>query len=230
MACLSSYYPIFSSFANSKSTFQDSIYYPPKLNIQHSLTSYKLEVKIDPTQKLENLKAIIPCLKIDIRYASTNNFMHQKAYSSAVAFLRIPAALALKKVQDALMKRGLGLVIYDAYRPYSVTLKIFDLVKNSKYAASGATGSIHNRGCAVDLSLIDLKTGQELPMPTAFDSFSEAADSRYMNLSALQILNRSILTKYMNQFGFTQLKTEWWHFDFKDWQRFRLIDIPFEQL
>ena len=213
-----------------KTTNTDTIAYPAGLRIIHTLKEYNSQVIQKPDHKLVELVQLIPSLALDIRYAGNNNFMHTAVYSSARAFLVLAAATKLQEVEEELNHQGLGLIIYDAYRPYQVTLKIFDLVKDSDYAASGKTGSRHNRGCAVDLALVRKSDGKILEMPTQFDSFSKIAHSDYLPLNETALKNRNLLKNILEKHGFTELKTEWWHFDFTKWKDFPLLDIRFESL
>lgn len=146
------------------------------LNIS-KISAYYREVKSDPNKRLVEIKKYIPGIVLDIRYATTNNFTHHQMYPQAKAYARLPVVLALQQVETDLAKKGLGLKIYDAYRPYSVTVKFYILVSDTNFVADPRKGSKHNRGCAIDLSLIDLKTGKELDMPTGFDSFSKSGGS-----------------------------------------------------
>lgn len=203
---------------------------PYKLRIINSAQIYKEMISKDSENVLVDLKKYIPSLKLDIRYAGSNNFLHEPVYKYAKAFLRKPAASALLLVQKELNKAGLGLKIFDAYRPYSATLKFWDKVRDTQYVAAPWTGSRHNRGCAVDLTIISLKSGEELDMPIGFDSFRLQAHSDNINLSADKIKNRDLLIGVMAKYGFENLPTEWWHYDFKDWVKFDLMDISFEQL
>ncbi len=192
--------------------------------------TYKQLVMKDSNNVLVDIKQFVPSIVLDIRYATKNNFLGEPVYNSADAFLRLPAAKALRKVQNELKVIGLGLKIFDAYRPYNATVKFYDKVKDTVYVASAWTGSRHNRGCAVDLTLVSLKTGKPLDMPTGFDSFLEMAHSDYLNLSPDKIRNRDLLIGVMAKYGFINLDSEWWHFDFKDWKKFDLMDLNFEEL
>ena len=166
----------------------------------------------------------------DLRYATTNNFMHQKLYPVAKAYLRAPAAQALADVDRELAREGLGVKVVDAYRPYSVTVKMWEPIKNPDYVADPKKGSRHNRGAAVDLTLIDRKTGNELQMPTAFDDFTPRARQDYNDLPAAAIANRAKLRDAMTRHGFEPLPSEWWHYDFKGWEKFELLDVPLDSL
>lgn len=178
---------------------------------------------------LVDLSKFIPHLKLDIRYATPHNFTHQVLYPRAVAYLKLPAAKALKEVQADLEKQGLGLLIYDGYRPFSVTEKMWKIVPDERYAANPAKGSGHNRGIAVDLTLYDLKTGKAVKMPTDFDDFTEKAHQDY-KADSIAAKNRKLLRDTMERHGFTNLTTEWWHFYLKDGHQYPLLNIPIEKL
>ena len=200
------------------------------LYVVNSISDYNELVAKDSSNMLVDLKEYIPSVELDIRYATRNNFLGEPVYNSARAFARYPAATALKNVQAELNKMGFGLKIFDAYRPYSATVKFYKKVKDTVYVASAWTGSRHNRGCAVDLTIIDLKTGKPLDMPTPFDSFKEQAHSDYLDLPAEQIRNRDLLIGVMTKHGFDNYPGEWWHYDYKDWKKYPLMDLSFEQL
>ena len=151
-------------------------------------------------------------------------------YSMPVAFLRRPAASALYAVTAALMPMGYGLKVFDGYRPYSVTVAFWEAYHDSTFVASPYTGSRHNRGCAVDLTLIDLASGREVEMPTPFDAFTLAAGAHFGGASAAALAHRTLLQKVMTEHGFQILESEWWHFDFAGWRDFPVTDIPFEDL
>ena len=191
---------------------------------------YRAEVKADPNKRLVEIKKIIPQIQLDIRYATTNNFTHHIMYKQARAFARLPVVMALKDVEDELKTQGLGLKIYDAYRPYTVTAHFYEVTPDTNFVADPRKGSKHNRGCAIDLSLIDLKTGKELDMPTGFDSFSKKAAANYPDLPQAEIANRELLKSVMQKHGFHVIGTEWWHYDFNGWQNYSLLDIPFSDI
>ena len=194
------------------------------------VSDYKKQIKQSPEKQLVEINKYIPGIQLDIRYATTNNFMHQRMYSQARAFTRLPVAKALKAVEAELATQGLGLKIYDGYRPYSVTVQFYQKASDKNFVANPKKGSKHNRGCAIDLSLIDLKTRKELVMPTPFDSFSPMAAADYPNLPAQVLQNRLTLKTAMEHHGFRQLSNEWWHFDFIGWQNYELLDVPFSDL
>lgn len=194
------------------------------------LKSYQQQIKADPDIRLVEINKYIPGIVLDIRYATANNFMHRKMYQQARAFARLPVVLALKEVEADLKTRGLGIKIYDAYRPYAVTVKFYEETPDTNYVADPRKGSKHNRGCAIDMSLIDLKTGKELDMPTGFDSFSKKAGANYVDLPKQQIDNRELLKSVMAAHGFRVIATEWWHYDFNGWANYPLLDIPFSEI
>jgi D-alanyl-D-alanine dipeptidase len=203
---------------------------PFGLAVISNVADYRKSVTENPDKELIELKKFIPGLKLDIRYATKNNFAGQAVYKHARAFARLPVAKALKSIQAELNNSGLGLKIYDGYRPYSVTVKFFDIASDKNFVANPKDGSRHNRGCAMDLTIIELKTGKDLTMPTPYDSFAAAASSDYKDLPADVIKNRNLLINVMERNGFRVLDNEWWHFDFKGWKDYELMDIGFEQL
>jgi len=200
------------------------------LTVIDDQADYLQSVAADRNSRLVEISQYIPNIKLDIRYASSNNFTGQVVYTEARAFARLPVVLALKKIQEELNKKNLSLKIYDAYRPYAVTVKFFEIADDKNFVAHPKTGSRHNRGCAVDLTLINLKNGKELKMPTPYDSFAPEASPSFDNLPKKVKANRDLLIKVMEKHGFEVLHNEWWHFDFKDWKEFDLMDIPFKQL
>lgn len=195
-----------------------------------SYAEYLDSCKKNSDNKLLELKKYIPGLVLDIKYATTDNFMKRVMYKQARAFARRPVVMQLRKIQAALKKKGYGLKVFDAYRPYQVTLAFYAEASDKNFVADPKKGSKHNRGCAVDLTLIDLKTGAELPMPTPYDSFAPQSSSTYADLPAEILKNREELISIMRVHGFRVIPNEWWHFDFIGWQNYDLMDIPFEQL
>lgn len=181
--------------------------------------------------KLVELITLDPTIKLDIRYATEDNFVGKKVYPEARAFLQKPAAKAVAKVHKKLRERGLGLVIFDGYRPWSITKLFWEVTSEDKrkFVANPAKGSKHNRGCAVDLSIFDLKTGQLLDMPSGYDEFTERASPDYTGGTAEQTANRELLRNLMEDAGFTVNPNEWWHFDYKDWEKYAIYDISFEE-
>ncbi len=191
---------------------------------------YKTQVKINPDKELVNLEKFIPGIVLDIRYATIHNFTGEKIYTLARAYARKPVAEALKRAQEDFRKQGVGIKIYDAYRPYAATVKFYETYRDTTYVASPYKGSRHNRGCALDMTIVDLKTGTELPMPTEYDSFKkEAWPSTPVNDPVIR-KNRQLLISVMEKHGFKVNASEWWHFDFVGWEKFEVMDIDFEQL
>ena len=195
-----------------------------------SQQDYRAQIKTAPERRLVELVKVIPGLKLDIRYATSNNFMHRVMYSAPRAFARAPVAEALKQIQAELKLKGLALKIYDAYRPYAVTVDFYNMAKDTNFVADPKFGSRHNRGCAIDLTLINLKTGKELNMPTPYDSFSAEAASDYAGTTGEQLTNRELLKAVMLAHGFAALRTEWWHFDFAGYLQYEFLDVPFGDL
>lgn len=171
-------------------------------------------------------------IKLDIRYARTDNFVGKIVYPEARAFLQRPAAEAVLKVHRKLKERGLGLMIFDGYRPWRITKLFWEVTpeEKRKFVANPKNGSKHNRGCAVDLSIYDLKTGNLLDMPSDFDEFTERASPDYKGGTAEQTKNRDLLRKMMEAEGFIVNANEWWHFDYKDWQDYAIYDIDFSEI
>ena len=173
----------------------------------------------------------IPGIIVDLKYCGTDNFMKQKLYPySNDTYLRKQAVLSLAAVQKKLNEKGLGLKIWDAYRPYAVTEKMWEPVKDDRYAADPKFGSGHNRGVAVDLTIIDLVTKEELNMGTGFDHFSDTAHVNFKFLSETVLHNRFLLQKLMEENGFKVLSTEWWHFYLPDAKKYELLNLSFKQL
>lgn len=191
---------------------------------------YKQNIKSEPNKELINLEKFVPGLVLDIRYATTDNFTGEKIYNLARAYARKPVAESLKKVQADLKSQGLGIKIFDAYRPYKATVKFYEVYGDTTYVASPYRGSRHNRGCALDLTIINLKTGEELKMPTGFDSFQKAAWPSSPVKDPAVLKNRTLLINAMQKHGFKVNSSEWWHYDFIGWQKFEVLDIDFEEL
>ncbi len=188
---------------------------------------------------LVELIKISPHIRLDIRYATKKNFTGNVVYPSARCYLQKEVAVALDAVQREMEAVGLGLKIFDGYRPLSVQ-KIFwdvvsdrfpDPIERQKYVANPAAGSKHNRGTAVDLTLIDLKTGKELEMPSGYDDFSALAHRIYGKmLSKRARRNCKLLELVMEKHGFIGIPSEWWHFDFKAWEKYPVADVSFDEL
>jgi len=181
---------------------------------------------------LVELIKLDPTLELDIRYASSNNFLGTPLYEEARAFLQRPAAEALVRANRKLHEQGYGLLIFDGYRPWYVTKIFWDATPPADhiYVADPAQGSRHNRGCAVDLTMFALKTGRLLPMPSGYDEMSERAHSDYAGGTAEEGANRALLRSTMEAEGFTVYSDEWWHFDYNGWRKYSIENVPFADL
>jgi D-alanyl-D-alanine dipeptidase len=181
---------------------------------------------------LVDLARLDPKIKLDIRYATTDNFLSTPVYPSARAFLQRPAANALLRAHRELMKRGYGLLIFDAYRPWYVTRIFWDATPPDKHAfvANPAQGSRHNRGCAVDLTLYDLKSGREIEMTGVYDEMSDRSYPNYAGGTAEQRAHRDLLRGAMEKQGFKVFESEWWHFDYQEWRHYAIQNIPFDEI
>ncbi|MGD1063494.1 MAG: M15 family metallopeptidase [Terracidiphilus sp.] len=181
---------------------------------------------------LVELVTLDPSIKLDIRYATANNFLGTPVYTQARAFLQRPAAEALLRAHRELKAHGYGLIIHDGYRPWYVTKIFWDATPNDKkiFVADPAKGSNHNRGCAVDLSLYDLKTGKEVEMPSGYDEMSDRAYADYPGGTAAERARRALLRKTMENQEFKVNPDEWWHFDYKDWNEYPILNVKFEDI
>ena len=191
---------------------------------------YRRQVRETPDSELVNLAEFIPGIILDIRYATAANLLGRPLYQAPKAFLRRPAAAALRAVQEELATVGIGLKVFDAYRPYSATVAFYDHVRDETYAAPPWRGSRHNRGCAMDITLVSLSTGEQLVMPTDFDDLTPAAHADFSEIPALAQLNRAVLRAVMSRHCFEQYPGEWWHFDHKCWENQDLMDLEFADL
>jgi len=200
------------------------------LEVVRDVRTYQRLVRLDPDKQLVDVERVVSGVVLDVRYSTANNFMHTPLYPIAKVFVRRPAALALADVQRELAPNGVGLKIFDGYRPYSITERMWEPVRNPDFVADPAQGSRHNRGAAVDLTLIDLRTGREIAMPTPYDDFTPRARQDYSDLPPDVIANRAKLRDAMTRHGFDPLPTEWWHFDFRGWKKFELMDLPLQNL
>lgn len=202
----------------------------PDFPILKRTKKYKQLVAKDSLQQMVELKSLIPGIIYDLRYATTENFTRVRLYPSGDStYMRLLPALALASIQEELKKEGLGLKIFDAYRPFQVTVRMWELIKDERYVANPAKGSGHNRGLAVDLTLINLVTGEELDMGTGFDNFSDTAHHSFKNLPPLVIQNREKLKGLMEMAGFTALPTEWWHYYWPNNRKYDVMDLSFSQ-
>jgi len=183
---------------------------------------------------LVELVRLDPTIHLDIRYATTNNFARRAVYKEARAFLQRPAAEAVVRAHRALAAQGYGIVVFDGYRPWSVTKHFWEIVtqkdRDRGFVANPAKGSKHNRGCAVDLSLYWLATGAEAQMPSTYDEFSDRASPKYAGGSAELLARRDLLRATMEKEGFEVDPGEWWHYNYKDWRSYPILDVPFERI
>ena len=190
-------------------------------------------IRIAPREPdLVEVISLDPTLRLDIRYATSNNLVGRPVYEEARAFLQRPAAEALVRAHQSLKKQGYGLLIFDGYRPLSVTKIFWDVTPPEKrqFVANPAQCSKHNHGCAVDLSLYDLKTGQEVAMPSAYDEMTERSHPTYKGGTAEQRAARDLLRRAMEAQGFKVYPIEWWHFDYELWPSYPILNIPFSQI
>jgi zinc D-Ala-D-Ala dipeptidase len=181
---------------------------------------------------LVELVTLDPTIRLDIRYATADNFLSTPVYSQARAFLQRPAAEALLAAHRELREQGFGLLVHDAYRPWYVTRIFWDAtpVEHRGFVADPAQGSRHNRGAAVDVSLYELDSGRPVRMPAGYDEFSERAAPDWPGGTAEQRQRRTLLRAALERHGFTVHPDEWWHFDFRDWEQYPLLNVPFEAL
>ena len=199
--------------------------------IKDKISFYNM-VERDSLQAMIELKSLIPAVQYELRYASKNNFTGQRLYpkNTHTTYLRRKPAMALAKVAEELRGKGLGIKIWDAYRPYRTTVRFWKLIHDERFVANPSKGSGHNRGTSVDLTLVDLKTGKELEMPTPFDDFSPAAFHGALNIDDFRIKNRALLKSTMEKHGFVPLETEWWHYSWQGASAYDVLDLSFKVL
>jgi zinc D-Ala-D-Ala dipeptidase len=181
---------------------------------------------------LVELTTLDPTIKLDIRYATRRNFLGTPLYTQARAFMQRPAAEALVRVHRSLAAQGYGLLVHDAYRPWYVTRIFWDAMPEElhKFVADPAEGSRHNRGCAVDLTLYELKTGRAVSMPSLYDEATERAYASYAGGTPEQRRLRDLLRRHMEAEGFSVYEFEWWHFDYLDWKAYAIENVRFEDI
>ncbi|MEY3589981.1 MAG: hypothetical protein RLZZ466_501 [Bacteroidota bacterium] len=220
---------LFITLAETQGQLSHQRKYPVRVS---SLTTHQKEVQRSSMLYMVDPQTLIPGLIYDLRYATEQNFTGKRMYPKGTqsSFLRIAAAKALEKAADSLQQYGLGIKIFDAYRPFRVTLRFWKLIKDERYVANPSKGSGHNRGIAVDLTLYELKSGAELNMGTGFDNFSDTAHHSFENLPAPIASNRFLLKSIMTQAGFNALETEWWHYALPNPSAYSILDIPFKKL
>ena len=181
---------------------------------------------------LVDLTSLDETIKLDIRYATRDNFMDEVFYTQARAFLQRPAAEALLSAHQSLKQFGYGLVVYDGYRPWYVTKMFYDATPDDlrHFVANPAHGSRHNRGCAVDIGLYYLSSGKIAASVSGYDEFTPRAYSDYPGGSSEARYHRELLRDVMEEAGFTVYEAEWWHFDFKGWHHYPIVNEKFEDL
>jgi D-alanyl-D-alanine dipeptidase len=182
--------------------------------------------------ELVEITRVDPTIRLDIRYATANNFLGHPVYKQARAFLQRPAADALSRANRALRRQGYGIVIFDGYRPWSVTKVFWDSTPEDKkqFVADPSQGSRHNRGCAVDLSIFDLKSKAIVTMPSAYDEMSERSHINYQGGTEGERRLRDMLRAAMEAEGFAVYEPEWWHYDYKDWRHYPILNLSFEEI
>ena len=180
-------------------------------------------------EDLVDITSLDSTIIIDLRYATADNFMKEVLYSANICLLRKTVAEKLIKVQQDLRRQGLGLKVWDGYRPLSVQKKMWEKMPNPGYVADPKYGSNHNRGAAVDVTLVD-SSGNELEMPTGFDDFTKKAASNYPYVTKEAFKNRKMLQEAMKAHGFKAIKSEWWHFNDCDVKKYPVIDIPLKKI
>jgi D-alanyl-D-alanine dipeptidase len=192
--------------------------------------SYLEQIDKNPNTELVNLENFVPGLKSDIRFALKNNPTGETLYANTGVFVRRPLAVSLGIIQEALNRRGFGLLIFDAYRPYAVAKEMVAQTKNSNDEKLFENSLNHSRGASVDVSLISLSTGEEIQMPTDYCQNNPAAKADFQDLPDNVLENRNLLIELMQKHGFRVNPKQWWHFDFMGWQAFSLMDLSFEEL
>lgn len=203
-----------------------SNYTTPDFSLTHPTLAPKIvESKLEDEAQLIDIRSVNPNIVIDIRYATENNFMQRKLYRAARCVLRVSVARKLSLVQADLEKLGLGLKVYDCYRPLSVQRQMWRFLPDARYVANPTRGSRHNRGAAVDVTLVD-RNGNELEMPTGYDNFTVRSHRNYRGTRPRARRNRQLLEAAMKNRGFISIRTEWWHFDAANWRKFSILDLP----
>lgn len=206
----------------------------PVEELRAAAVAAKLPEEVGPFRKPElvELTTLDPAFHLDIRYAQANNFLSTPLYTQARAFLQRPAAEALLRVLRKLQPLGYGLLIHDAYRPWYVTKLFWDATppEDHNFVADPQKGSKHNRGCAVDLTLYDLASGNVIEMPGLYDEMSPRSFPTFPGGTSLQRWHRDLLRRAMESEGFTVDQNEWWHFDYKEWRTYPILNVTFEKL
>lgn len=196
-----------------------------------NVPDYRKTVREDALKQMTDLKKMVPGIVLDLRYATKNNFTKHVLYRWAgTTFMRTAPAQALAKIQQALREKGYGIKVFDAYRPWSATKEMWDLVKDERYVADPSKGSNHNRGLAIDLTIVRLNGGAELNMGTGFDNFTDTAHHSFTQLPQEVLNNRKMLKGIMEQHGFKPLESEWWHYSWPDDRKYEVLNISLKKL
>lgn len=175
--------------------------------------------------RLVPLEEVSPAALQEVRYATRYIFTGTQLYPQPRLWLHRDTARALSRVQRDLAEHGLGLKVYDAYRPFSVQQRMWNLIRDERYVSNPAKNrGRHTRGTAVDVTLVDAR-GAQLDMPSDFDDFSDKAHGDYAGATARQKRNRSLLARVMSRHGFVPYPYEWWHFDLRGWQKYPVLDV-----
>lgn len=223
-----------SLFVVESTLAQQATYNLPKskygLPVVNDVKIYRKIVATDPENELVDMRQVLPMAQFDVTYADTTNFLKRKLYPTADVFMRKPAALALRQASENLKKQGFGLVLFDGYRPYAITVLFYEEHGDTTFVADPRKGSKHNRGMAIDLSLFDLKTGKRLSMPSDYDESTPRAYHSYMDSDSASLAHRAILRSAMETVGFAIFPWEWWHYDFKGWESCFTYDLSHETI
>ncbi|MBT6037158.1 MAG: M15 family metallopeptidase [Kordiimonadaceae bacterium] len=181
---------------------------------------------------LVDVTTVLDNVKLDIRYATTNNFLNVPTYSQAKSFFQRPALMALNEANKKLNALGFGILIHDTYRPWYVTKVFWDATEGfeREFVANPSSGSKHNMGSAVDMTLYDLKTGDVIKMVGTYDEMSDRSYPDYMGGTALERWHRDLMRTYVEAEGFTVVSNEWWHYDHEDWRKYPILNQTFEEL
>lgn len=197
-----------------------------------SPAQYLQAVSADPEKRLVELHSLSPSLRYELRYAGKNNFTGRKMYPGKVVhtYMRAPAAKALADIVEELRQKGIGIKVFDAYRPYGTTIAFWELIKDERYVADPSKGSGHNRGLAIDCTLFYLESGIELNMGTGFDNFTDTAHQTFTQLPSGILSNRKLFREVMTRHGFQVFDTEWWHYFWPNNRNYEVMDLSFQQL
>lgn len=213
---------------------QPATYNLPKskygLPVVNDVSVYRKIVATDPDNELVDMRQLLPDAQFDVTYAKTTNFLKRKLYPTADVFMRKPAALAIRQAHENLKKQGFGLLLFDGYRPYAITVLFYEEHGDTTFVADPRKGSKHNRGMAIDLTLFDRKTGKRLSMPSDYDESTPRAYHNYMDSDSASLAHRAILKREMERVGFSIFPWEWWHYDFRGWESCFTYDVSFKAI